>query len=70
MNGAWAWLTYATKTALHAWLQSSRASCQGPHRTQEINVPGIEVRYETLVFAGIESLPIDPPARLRCPARH
>ncbi len=55
---------------LHAWLQPSRAFCQGPHRTQEINVWGIEVRYETLGFEGIQSLPIDPSARLRCPARH
>lgn len=55
---------------LHAWLQPSRTYCGGPHRTQEIDVWGIEVRYETLVFEGIESLPIEPSARLRCPARH
>jgi hypothetical protein len=55
---------------LHAWLEPSRAFCRGPHRTQGTEVWGIEVRYETLGFGGIQSLPIDPPAQLRCPARH
>jgi hypothetical protein len=55
---------------LHAWLEPSRAFCRGPHPTQATEVWGIEVRYETLGFEGIQSLPIDPPARLRCPARH
>jgi hypothetical protein len=55
---------------LYAWLEPSRALCQGPRRTQEKEVWGIEVRYETLGFEGIQSLPINPAARLRCPARH
>lgn len=55
---------------LHGWLQLARSSCQGPYRVRSDEVRGLVVRYETLGFAHKAWLPIDPPARLRCPARH
>lgn len=55
---------------LHAWLRLSHASCHGPLRVRSDEVSELVVRYETLGFAGTQRLPIDPPARLRCPGRH
>jgi len=55
---------------LHGWLQLSRASCSGPYRVHGDRVFELVVRYETLGFRGIQRLPIDPPARLRCPRPH
>jgi hypothetical protein len=55
---------------LHGWLAPSRSLCQGPGRARGAKVWGLDVRYETLGVTGTQRLPIDPPARLRCPSRH
>lgn len=56
--------------SFHGWLQLSRASCSGPYRVRGDEVSELVVRYETLGQSGTQRIPIDPPARLRCPGRH
>jgi len=60
----------ASGDQLHAWLHLAHSSCSGPYRVRSDEVYELVVRYETLGFSGIQRLTIDPPARLRCPARH
>lgn len=54
----------------HGWLQLAHSSCHGPYRVHSDRIFELVVRYETLSFSGTQRLPINPPARLRCPARH
>jgi hypothetical protein len=55
---------------LHGLLRLSSASCSGPDRVRGEEVRALSVWYETLGFKRTAWLPIRPPARLRCPARH